>query len=346
MVWIPGGAFVAGTPPDELPRKPHEEPPGEQIILQGFHIDVLAYPNEEGAIPLTNVSQARAGELCAAQRKRLCTELEWERACKGPDDLTYEYGDLHRAERCGTGAAAAPRPAGLRAGCKSDFGVRDLHGGAWEWTASPWGRGTTERWVAVRGGNGTPSEVVGRCANAAPRSPDAASPDVGFRCCAGAANPAEVTLRLERGRRLELDPSPDAELAARLVTAARAATPPLALAGEIEIDRSWTWRPVANESLALVAGCTRARDAECVMLLGRGRGPAPRYIGWVSTGGWLATVHPDADAIDLWVVGGDEQGQFKLLLRWTWGTVAVGRPERPLRPVPRPAASKPRGKAR
>ncbi len=80
---MPNGALVAGTPPDAFPRLADEEIPGEQFILNGF-IDVFPYPNEEGAIPLTNVSQEEARGLCAEKSKRLCTELEWERACKGP----------------------------------------------------------------------------------------------------------------------------------------------------------------------------------------------------------------------------------------------------------------------
>ena len=84
MVFIPGGALVAGTPPEKLPRIADEEMPGEQVILKGFYIDVFPYPNEEGAIPLTNLSEPEAEGLCAELGKRLCTELEWERACKGP----------------------------------------------------------------------------------------------------------------------------------------------------------------------------------------------------------------------------------------------------------------------
>ena len=66
MVWIPGGALVAGTPRAELPRKVDEEMPGEQVILHGFYIDVFPYPDEEGAIPLTNVSQSQAEKVLFA----------------------------------------------------------------------------------------------------------------------------------------------------------------------------------------------------------------------------------------------------------------------------------------
>ena len=65
MVWIPPGPLVAGTPPDRLPRIADEEMPGEQVILKAYYIDVFPFPNEEGAIPLTNVAQSEAAKLCA-----------------------------------------------------------------------------------------------------------------------------------------------------------------------------------------------------------------------------------------------------------------------------------------
>src|SRR5688572_10801253 len=82
MVWVPEGALVAGTPEGRLPRLADQELAGEQLVLHGFFIDRFAYPNEEGAIPRTGVTQAQAEASCAEQNKRLCTELEWERACK------------------------------------------------------------------------------------------------------------------------------------------------------------------------------------------------------------------------------------------------------------------------
>ena len=113
MVWIPNGPLVAGTPEGSLPRISDEEMPGEQVILRAYYIDVFPYPNEEGAIPLTNVSQEAALAMCAARSKRLCSELEWERACKGPDNLRYEYGDGSRAVIRGFAAARA-RPTAWR----------------------------------------------------------------------------------------------------------------------------------------------------------------------------------------------------------------------------------------
>src|SRR5690606_39219466 len=119
MVYIPSGALVVGTAPDRRPRRADRELPGEQMMLDGFYIDQFAFPNEEGAIPITNLTRQEASALCVEQGKRLCTELEWERACKGPDNRTYEYGETYRAETCRTGRRAELRPSGYHVGCQS-----------------------------------------------------------------------------------------------------------------------------------------------------------------------------------------------------------------------------------
>jgi len=198
MAFIPAGTFRAGTPLDRAPRIATEELPGVPIEMGAFYIDVFPFPNEPGAIPQPNVSRDEAARLCGEKGKRLCTELEWERACKGPDNATYEYGDTYRSAPCGTGQAAElgfRRPSGERSACRSGFGVRELHGGAWEWTQSTWGRGTHDPSLGVlRGGNAEAGEIVGRCANAIGRPASKRQPSFGFRCCAGDVSPAEVTL--------------------------------------------------------------------------------------------------------------------------------------------------------
>ena len=85
MVWIEAGALIAGTSPDQLPRIADEEMPGVQVVMHGFYIDQYPYPNESGAIQTTNVTRDEARSRCELIGKRLCTELEWERACKGPN---------------------------------------------------------------------------------------------------------------------------------------------------------------------------------------------------------------------------------------------------------------------
>src|SRR5262245_58636344 len=97
MLFVPSGVLKAGTPAGVVPRVASEELPWTDVPLGGFYIDELPWPNEVGAIPMTNVSREDAAKLCAQKDKRLCTELEWERACKGPNNAFYEYGDDYRA---------------------------------------------------------------------------------------------------------------------------------------------------------------------------------------------------------------------------------------------------------
>jgi formylglycine-generating enzyme len=339
MAWIPPGALVAGSPPDARPRIADQEMRGEQVILKGFYVDLYPYPNEEGAIPRTNVTQAEAGELCQAQGKRLCTELEWERACKGPENRAYEYGDRYQASRCETGQSPKLVPSGLHAGCVSDYGVHDLHGGVWEWTSSPWGRGDSTGLVAVRGGNAVAGEVSGRCANAAQRRPTDQDSLLGFRCCGGPTNAAEVSLRVARGRNLELRDRLDKKLATELARVlpdeARAE---LGNSGEFRFDRLWIWRPTGNEELQVAGGCAGlgTRPA-CGVLIARTVLDRVVPLSWVSSGHWVPIVQGDVDARDLWLFGGDQLGQFRCLLGYRFGDILVGSRERR---VPKPDKEK------
>jgi len=258
MIWIPAGALKAGTPKNKAPRIPDEEMAGTDVSLNGYYIDALPYPNEAGAIPTSNVSRDEAEQLCAAKGKRLCSELEWERACKGSANATYEYGEDYSPDKCGTGVTAeesARRPTGDRIACKSDFGVREMHGGPWEWTSSAWGRGHKEDLGVLRGGNAVAGELAGRCANGIGRAPGAKSPVMGFRCCKGETNPAKVEISLSAGgRALEQQLHPEN---ARIGRAARK-IPGVTLpdTNHFFVTSAWTWRPSPNETLVLASGCS------------------------------------------------------------------------------------------
>ena len=330
MVWIPGGALVSGTPPDRLPRIADQEMPGEQVILKGFYVDLFPYPNEEGAIALTNVSQVEAAGLCAEQKKRLCTELEWERACKGPDNTTYEYGEAYRQDRCATGSVPVMRPSGVRVGCKSEWGVHDLHGGVWEWTASPWGRGSLDAKISIRGGNGVPGEVVGRCANAEGRTETTKSDTLGFRCCEGPRNEAEVTLKVVRGKKLELR-DVDKRLGQNVLgLLPDAAKQDLQRPEKLKFDRMWYWRPIGNEELIVLAGCARfAKDPRCGVIVARVEQSRIDVVAWASSGLFFPAIKHHAQARDIWAYGGDRLGRYRRRVEYAWGRVNVGEPERP-----------------
>ena len=337
MVWIPGGALVAGTPPDAFPRLADEEIPGEQFILGGFYVDVFPYPNEEGAIPLTNVSRDEARTLCQEAGKRLCSELEWERACKGPNNHAYEYGERYRAEVCSTGSQPLLRPNGLRVGCRSDFGVRDLHGGAFQWTSSSWNRGTQGDLVTVRGGNGPHGELVGRCSNGQGKPAATHSAQIGFRCCAGPENTAQVELNIAHARKLDARGIIDKKLTAKLLDALpEAAEQALSGRGDPAIDRLWSWWPVGNDELVAASVCAGlGQRPACGILVARQTLGKINVLEWVPSGFWAATLHAEFDPRDVWMVGGDETGLYKQLISYVWGKLRVGPKERRL-PKPPP----------
>ena len=336
MIWIPPGTLFAGPPPDRTPRIADEEPAGVPIELYGFYIDEFAYPNEVGAIPKTGINRDEAAGLCTGQDKRLCTELEWERACKGPSNTTYEYGESYRAAECLMGQAGRLSPSGLRVACKSGFGVHDMHGGPWEWTASTWHRGAGPHPAVVRGGNSDAGELAGRCANAMPIAPSTRRPDLGVRCCAGEPNRAEIKLAVQRGKTLEARRA-DAPFLASLVHAMKAGAPPELPAGEpFRIDRTWSWHPVGNEELVIASGCVKQKPHSfCgagVFRMRAAGGDAsaeiPSLVGFASSGWWIAVVKTDHGGRDLLVFGGDGNSTYKRRVAYVWGRIAIGEPER------------------
>lgn len=327
MAWIPAGTLRAGTPPDRIPRVADEELPGLPVEMGGFYIDLYPWPNEPGAIPTSNVTRDEAEALCAGKGKRLCTELEWERACKGPENTTYEYGDAYRSATCGTGMPAeqaARRPSGENAQCKSAFGVSDMHGIVFEWTSSSWGRSAKDPTLGVlRGGNAKVGELAGRCANGIARAPSKKSPTMGLRCCAGPKNEAEVKMKLEGTPGLALGSS---ELAGtwadELVTVVGANV-------DAKTLRAWSWTPVANEELVVVQGCGDAAPRSCGLLVGRTRS-GKRYVGASAVVGRdPAELARNGDARHLRFRALDTRGTFSRELTYVYGRVELGEMKRP-----------------
>jgi sulfatase modifying factor 1 len=327
MIWIPTGTLRAGSPLDEVPRLADVELPGTEMPMGGFYIDVLPFPDEAGAIPTTNVSRDDAERLCESKSKRLCSELEWERACKGPDNLRYEYGTTYDPRVCSTGQSAdsaARHPSGERTACHSAFGVRDMHGGASEWTDSSWGRGAPRDAGVVRGGNDTDGEIASRCAFAHAMTPSDRSPATSFRCCAGPRNDAEVHLEVKTGV-----PFQKAEHTTRT-------SPPLdALAGvscgpplqpaPCSLARAWTWRPSPNVELSLAGGCVgRDPNARCALAVSRTLGDRVDVLAQVDTGREIPEVVL-VEGLDrrIRVRGADMKGRFFREVVYSYGRVDV-----------------------
>jgi hypothetical protein len=178
---VPGGVFKAGSVPGEPGRRPEIEQRITSVELGPFRIDRLPYPDDPNAPPRTDVSRDEAERLCAERGARLCTELEWERACRGPDSRAYPTGDAW-SDRC----AKDPRA------CASGFDVLAM-GTLREWTSSDVVSSDDTRRAAVRGAAPDAPGPSHRCAARSAEKPDERSATLGFRCCRGARNAALVT---------------------------------------------------------------------------------------------------------------------------------------------------------
>ena len=123
-----------------------------------------------GSVP-TRATFEQAQSLCAAAGRRLCTEQEWETACRGPSGHLYPYGDDFDPEACVVGQTI-PSAVGARNACRSGFGAYDMSGNAGEWVSGP----------LIKGGDFGTDDFGARC-GARARAASAEDSLTGVRCC-------------------------------------------------------------------------------------------------------------------------------------------------------------------
>ncbi len=182
-VEIPSGKVIAGSTPGDPGRDAVLEPALLEVELGAFSIDRFLYPNDPAKAPLVNVSRAKAADLCKDRGQRLCTELEWERACKGDDGRVYATGATWDA-----GCAKDP------GSCASGFGVAGLGAALREWTASDVQpiENMQAKAAAVRGARADAAGVDHRCSHRTAVDEGAAGADISFRCCGGPPNAGQI----------------------------------------------------------------------------------------------------------------------------------------------------------
>jgi len=187
MLYIPPGDFLMGRlAQEDLKTASQSEPLTRTIPVEGFLIDRFEYPNilrdTEGnpAHPVARVAWQSAADACAKAEKRLCTEEEWEKACKGPANWIYSYGDTYDEDMCGRGVSDS-YTLGSKDSCVSGFGVWGMSGGPREWTSSVAGSKGNRR--VVKGGLRGNNERGSRCAFAVDESTNYADSTLAFRCC-------------------------------------------------------------------------------------------------------------------------------------------------------------------
>jgi len=208
MVLVPPGCFMMGSDSGNSSQKP-----AHKICFdQPFWLDTYEVTQEQfkrlggktalapkfaGAKrPVEYVSWFEARDFCDRREARLPTEAEWEYAARGPDNLTYPWGNDFVTGNMVYVANSNKQTAevGSKPGDVSWIGAYDLGGNVSEWTSSiiknyPYnptdGRENntdTEGSRIIRGGSWEGLEGGGMAVNRYWNGPSNHSESWGFRC--------------------------------------------------------------------------------------------------------------------------------------------------------------------
>jgi len=156
MALVPGGEFMMGSDSgDENSR------PAHNVTVKPFYMDITevtneaykkfvdatkhsppagwkngTFPDGKSKFPVTGVNWYDADEYAKWAGKRLPTEEEWEFAARGADGRIYPWGKDWKSEFANAdNQTKGVREVGQGEG-KTPFGMFDMVGNAWEWTAS------------------------------------------------------------------------------------------------------------------------------------------------------------------------------------------------------------------
>ena len=231
MVFIPGGEFLRGRshalPDDGLQWVPvlvKDDQPVRLIKIAPFYLDTHEVTNADYALfikatkhrspynwpdgklpknkenfPVSGVSWEDASAYAKWAGKRLPTEAEWERACRGlTEKAKYPWGEKAPTEKDAKfGVFSGPQEVGKCAA--NSFGIYDIVGNVWEWTSDWYDREYYEKapadnpkgpftgsaagqYKVIRGGSWADVPKYLTCAYRSWARPAERSPNIGFRC--------------------------------------------------------------------------------------------------------------------------------------------------------------------
>lgn len=141
-------------------------------------------------LPVVTVSLAGALAYCTWRtrltgvRHRLPSEVEWEKAARGPESFVFSYGNVYRR------GAANQESGTLRdSGCfaANGFGLFDMTGNAFEWTSDEWRdpqrpeRTAPGEFQVLRGGSFVLDGMYLRNSFRMRQRPDVRTDDIGMR---------------------------------------------------------------------------------------------------------------------------------------------------------------------
>ena len=158
---IPAGECWIGSPKSEEGRRDNEGPRHKVRIVQPFEMMAAPVTNAQYAVfrsdradaerpdhPVVNVAWDEARSFCEWLGKnvpgcanvRLPTEEEWEYACRAGTETRYWNGDsveaLAEVGWYRENSDHRLHPVGEKRA--NEWGLYDIHGNVWEWTASRW----------------------------------------------------------------------------------------------------------------------------------------------------------------------------------------------------------------
>jgi iron(II)-dependent oxidoreductase len=210
MMLIPEGYVTLGSNDTGETEKPLH-----RVLVQSFYMDKYEVTNEDyqrfctatghrpppywkgnhcppglEKYPVVQVAWSDAMAYARWTGKRLPTEVEWERAAKGPNSYRYAYGNAYDSRKANTEQGKTIVVGTYR---PNEFGLYDMTGNVSEWTSTlfvaypyrkedgredPKGDGPR----VVRGGNYAVDEQKARCFVRMEADPAQSSLSTGFRC--------------------------------------------------------------------------------------------------------------------------------------------------------------------